>query len=60
MEKPSTKPDNPNFSSGPCAKRPGSKIEDLKNAKNIQVRDGIPVVFGKACNKKGIDSCSIH
>ena len=26
--------------------------EDMKNATNIQVPDGIPVVFGKACNKK--------
>ena len=32
MEKPIIKPENPNFSSGPCAKRPGWKIENLKNA----------------------------
>ena len=32
MEKPNIKPENPNFSSGPCAKRPGWKIENLKNA----------------------------
>ncbi len=31
MEKPTTKPDNPNFSSGPCAKRPGWTIDALKN-----------------------------
>ena len=26
--------------------------EDMKNAKNIQVPDGIPVKFGQACNKE--------
>tara|TARA_Y100001968_G_scaffold88583_1_gene79640 strand:+ start:796 stop:1950 length:1155 start_codon:yes stop_codon:yes gene_type:complete len=31
MEKPSVKPDNPNFSSGPCSKRPGWTIDVLKN-----------------------------
>ena len=30
--KPSSKPSNPNFSSGPCAKRPGWNIEVLKNS----------------------------
>jgi len=32
MERPSIKPKNPNFSSGPCAKRPGWSIDVLKNA----------------------------
>ena len=30
IEKPVTKPNNPNFSSGPCAKRPGWNIQNLK------------------------------
>ena len=32
MKKPNTKPSNPNFSSGPCAKRPGWNINSLKNS----------------------------
>jgi len=32
MNKPSIKPQNPNFSSGPCSKRPGWTIDVLKNA----------------------------
>ena len=30
--KPSNKPSNPNFSSGPCSKRPGWNISVLKNS----------------------------
>jgi phosphoserine aminotransferase len=30
IDKPITKPNNPNFSSGPCAKRPGWDIQSLK------------------------------
>ena len=45
MEKPSTKPKNPNFSSGPCAKRPGWSIDvlkilqlaDLTGQKNVKI-----------------------
>jgi len=32
MEKPTLKPQNPNFSSGPCAKRPGWSPDALKDA----------------------------
>ena len=32
MDKPKNKPQNPNFSSGPCAKRPGWDISVLKNS----------------------------
>lgn len=32
MEKPSKRPQSPNFSSGPCAKRPGWSVQVLSNA----------------------------
>tara|TARA_Y100000590_G_scaffold308645_1_gene348466 strand:+ start:5823 stop:6986 length:1164 start_codon:yes stop_codon:yes gene_type:complete len=32
IDKPKEKPSNPNFSSGPCAKRPGWSIDVLKNS----------------------------
>ena len=32
MEKPNLKPKNPNFSSGPCSKRPGWTIDVLKDS----------------------------
>lgn len=32
ITKPINKPNNPNFSSGPCAKRPGWKLENLEGA----------------------------
>ena len=32
MQKPLIRPNNPNFSSGPCAKRPGWSIDKLNNS----------------------------
>jgi phosphoserine aminotransferase len=32
VAKPTTRPANPNFSSGPCAKRPGFSLDALANA----------------------------
>ena len=32
LEKPDNKPNNPNFSSGPCAKRPGWDVNNLTSA----------------------------
>ena len=32
LERPATRPQNPLFSSGPCAKRPGWSLNNLKNA----------------------------
>jgi phosphoserine aminotransferase len=32
LERPATRPQNPFFSSGPCAKRPGWSLDNLKNA----------------------------
>ena len=32
LERPATRPQNPLFSSGPCAKRPGWSLDNLKNA----------------------------
>ncbi|WP_455477204.1 phosphoserine transaminase [Bartonella sp. B41] len=32
LKKPNLRPNNPNFSSGPCSKRPGWTVEVLKNA----------------------------
>ena len=32
MNLPINKPDNPNFSSGPCAKRPNWSVSDLKDS----------------------------
>lgn len=44
VNKPSNKPNNPNFSSGPCAKRPGWTIDALKDvASGRSHRSGLAV-----------------
>ena len=46
LVKPSNKPSNPNFSSGPCAKRPGWDISVLKNSQTGRAHRS------KECKKK--------
>ena len=46
LVKPSNKPSNPNFSSGPCAKRPGWDINVLKNSQTARSHRS------KECKKK--------
>ncbi len=52
MTKPEQKPANPNFSSGPCAKRPGWSLEALKDA---AVGRSHRSKLGKAKLKEAID-----
>lgn len=52
MTKPSTKPNNPNFSSGPCAKRPGWSLDALSDAFLGRSHRAAP---GKAKLKEVID-----
>ncbi|HDL17367.1 MAG TPA: phosphoserine aminotransferase, partial [Rhizobiales bacterium] len=43
LAKPAARPDNPRFSSGPCAKHPGHSLDNLKNAflgRSHRARDG--------------------
>ena len=50
--RPNTRPQKPHFSSGPCAKRPGWKFENLKNALLGRSHRSKP---GKARLKRAID-----
>ena len=43
--KPSNKPANSNFSSGPCAKRPGWNINLLKNSDRKLLMDAMMVTI---------------
>lgn len=52
--KPSTKPQNPNFSSGPCAKRPGYSLSGL--ATDVLGRSHRSAL-GKARLQKAIEEC---
>lgn len=52
MERPNIKPQNPNFSSGPCAKRPGWSVDALSNALTGRSHRSAP---GKAKLKQVID-----
>ncbi|HUZ66403.1 MAG TPA: phosphoserine transaminase [Beijerinckiaceae bacterium] len=52
VAKPARRPANPNFSSGPCAKRPGYALENLKNAPLGRSHRAKP---GKARLKLAID-----
>jgi len=54
MNPPKIKPDNPNFSSGPCAKRPNWSISNLKDAhlgrshRSIECKDKLNEVITKS------------
>ncbi len=52
MSKPTTKPNNPNFSSGPCAKRPGWNVDALRDAATGRSHRSS---LGKAKLKEAID-----
>ena len=62
MKKPNLKPNNPNFSSGPCAKRPGWKIEDLINAniarshRSAEAKAKLKLVIDKSKNLLNLPS----